>query len=100
MALFSGPENYATLTAPFKKMAEKLINYISLQESYVTRFEIEKAHIDTEIKISKTEIAKSEFTVTKISEMVVLDFDENGIADVDELPDNEFVDDSTPNDDE
>ena len=98
MSLFNGPKNYATLTAPLQKMVEDLKIYMSEMASKIKGLDIEKAHISAEINISKTEIAKSNFTTNKIGEMVITDddIDEAYINDVTELPDNEWVDDFTP----
>ena len=81
-----GEKNYASLVGPLKKMASDLVDYIAEQREKISTLAGEKAEIESKILHSETEIAKSDFSVGKIGELVATDLDENGIADVDELP--------------
>ena len=86
MALFSGPRNYASIVAPLKQMVENLSSYVNEMTTKITGLETDKAQIEAEIEISQSEITKSNFTTTKINDLLGTDLDEDGIADVDELP--------------
>lgn len=86
MALFSGPKNYASIVAPLKKMVADLTTYISEQEKKIDNLEIEKAEIEANITLANSEITKSNFTTAKINDLLGTDLDDDGIADVDELP--------------
>ena len=90
MILFNGPKNYATLVAPLKKIVDDLNTYMDEMTSKIKGLEVDKAQISAEINISKTEIAKSNFTTIKISEMVVTE----------DIYENEIVDDSDDDSDD
>jgi len=93
------PKNYASIVAPLKKMAQDLTDYVAAQRDKITGLEEEKAQIEADIQLSESEILKSNFTTTKINDLLGSDLDEDGIADVEELPVTEDpVDDSTPTD--
>jgi len=86
MALFSGPRNYASIVAPLKKMVVDLNTYMDEMANKIVGLEQDKAQIEAEIEISQSEISKSNFTTTKINDLLGSDLDDDGIADVDELP--------------
>jgi len=86
MALFGGPRNYASIVAPLRQMVENLNSYMDEMATKITGLEQDKAQIEAEIKISQSEITKSNFTTTKINDLLGTDLDEDGIADIDELP--------------
>ena len=86
MSIFGSKKNYASIVAPLKKMADDLSTYISEQNQRITNLEVQRAQIDASIAESNSEIAKSNFTTTKINELIAADLDEDGTADVDELP--------------
>lgn len=88
-----GEKNYASLVAPLKKMATDLTTYIKEQREKIVTLNEEKSVIEDKILTSETEITKSEYTTGKIGELIMMDLDDNGIADVDELPE-------TPSDEE
>ena len=87
MGLFSStPKNYASIVAPLKQIETDLTEYMANQENNISDLETQKAEIEAKISDSQMEIAKSQGTVVKISELLSFDLDEDGIADVDELP--------------
>lgn len=87
MGLFGlGEKNYATIVAPLKKMAADLAQYISEQETKIEDIDSQINVLNDEKSVSQSEIAKSNFTTSKINDLIASDLDENGIADVDELP--------------
>jgi len=86
MALFGGQRNYATIVAPLKKMVADLSNYMDEMAQKITGLEEDKARIEEEIQVSQSEITKSNFTTTKINELLGADLDEDGVPDVDETP--------------
>lgn len=87
MALFGGPKNYASIVAPLKKMVADLGTYIEEQKKKITDLTDQKTKIEEDIALSESEIAKSNFTTGKINDLLGSDLDADGIADVDELPD-------------
>ena len=86
MALFGSTRNYASIVAPLKLMVENLNSYMDEMATKITGLESDKAQIESEIELSQSEITKSSFTTTKINDLLGTDLDEDGIADVDELP--------------
>ena len=78
--------NYASIVAPLSKMKQDLLDYINEQTTRKQDLENQKAEIDVQISESNMEIAKSEGTAQKIAALLMLDLDEDGISDVDELP--------------
>ena len=86
MALFGGPRNYASIVAPLKKMVTDLTSYI---EQNNTANDLDTAEIERRqglIADRTTENNKSNFTIGKINELLGSDLDDDGIADVEELP--------------
>ena len=67
-------------------MAQDLVNYVEEQRTKITGLEEEKAQIEADITLAESEITKSNFTTAKINDLLGSDLDEDGIADVDELP--------------
>ena len=86
MALFGGPRNYASIVAPLQKMVSDLASYVAEQTKKIENLEIEKAQIEADIDLANSEIMKSNFTTTKINDLLGSDIDQDGIPDVDELP--------------
>lgn len=84
-----GEKNYASIVGPLKKMANDLTAYIAEQREKISTLQIEQAEIGAKITASTNEITKSEFTTGKIGELIATDLDDNGIADIDEVPDEE-----------
>ncbi len=84
-----GEKNYASIVASFKKVASDLTTYIKEQQEKIKTLSGEKTEIESKIHTSETEITKSEYTAGKIGELIMLDLDNNGLVDMDEVPDNE-----------
>lgn len=63
------------------------------QTQKIADLEAQRAEINQQIGASELEIVKSTHTTTKISDLLASDLDEDGIADVDQLPQ-----DDTPSD--
>jgi hypothetical protein len=82
-------KNYASIVAGFKKVASDLTTYIKEQQEKIKTLSGEKTEIESKIHTSKNEITKSEYTAGKIGELIMMDLDDNGLTDVDELPDEE-----------
>ena len=92
---FGEKKNYASIVAPLKKIETELSTYVADQNNVITDLEQQKKDIEKRISDSQMEIKKSENTVIKITGLLSLDLDEDGIADVDELPES---DSQTPTD--
>ena len=82
-----GEKNYATIVGPLKKMTSDLAAYKIEQSLKIEEIDIQISELEQEKSVSTSEIGKSDFTSRKIDELMASDLDDNGIADVDELPD-------------
>ena len=97
-------KNYATIVAPLKQMVTNLSDYIEEKKNQISNYrddivmlEKKKEEFEDEILESQSEINKSNHTTGKINDLLGLDLDDDGIADVNELPEE---DDTTPPDDD
>ena len=70
MALFSTEKTYVSIVAPLKKMVTDLTSYIEEQKVKISSLTKQKSDIEDDISLSESEIAKSEFTTEKISDMM------------------------------
>jgi predicted RNase H-like nuclease (RuvC/YqgF family) len=75
MALFSAAKSYESIVAPLKKMVKDLTTYVEEQKTKITNMESEKAKIEENISLSQGEIKKSQFTTSKINELLGADLD-------------------------
>ena len=69
------PKDYAGIVAPLKEIEIDLSAYIGDQRNSISNLEESKKGINDQIKVADTEIKKSEFTVSKISELLITDLD-------------------------
>ncbi len=69
------PTDYAGIVAPLKEIEVNLSTYIGDQRNSISNLEETKKGINDQIKVADTEIKKSEFTVSKISELLITDLD-------------------------
>jgi len=86
MALFGGPKNYASIVAPLKQMVADLNEYVDQKKQQIVNLLQQKSRIEETIWESESEINKSNFTTAKINDLLAADLDEDGMADVEELP--------------
>lgn len=70
------PKNYESIVAPLTKIEEDLSLYIGDQRNNISGLEEERREINTKIHDSNDEIKKSEFTVTKIAELLGSELDD------------------------
>ena len=76
MALFKTKDkNYATIVAPLQQIESDLSTYIGDQRNEISGLEDERKEINSKISDSTIEIRKSEFTVTKIAELLGSDLE-------------------------
>lgn len=78
--------NYASIVAPLSQMKQDLLDYINEQTTRIQDLTNQKAEIEAQIGEADMEITKSENTAQKIGSLLNLDLDEDGTADIDELP--------------
>jgi len=78
--------NYASIVAPLSKMKEDLLDYINEQTTKIQDLTNQKAEIEMQIGEADMEITKSENTAQKIASLLSLDLDDDGTADIDEIP--------------
>ncbi len=69
------PTDYAGIVAPLKEIEINLSTYIGDQRNSIVNLEETKKGITDQINVADIEIKKSEFTVTKISELLGSDLD-------------------------
>lgn len=67
-------------------MKQDLLDYINEQTTRIQDLTNQKAEIEAQIGEADMEITKSENTAQKIGSLLNLDLDEDGTADIDELP--------------
>jgi hypothetical protein len=77
LELLKKTRNYDIIVAPLKKIESDLSTYIGDQRNTISGLEEEKKEIDTKMSAASSEIKKSEFTVTKISELLSTDIAED-----------------------
>lgn len=76
MALFKTKDkNYDSIVAPLQQIESDLSTYIGDQRNNISGLEEEKKGINSKISDSTIEIRKSEFTVTKIAELLGSDLE-------------------------
>ncbi len=90
MGIFNFSEkNYASIVAPLNQIESDLSVHIGNQQNNISGLKLEKEVIETKIGDANLEILKSENTVVKIADLLSFDLDNNGIADVNQLPETE-----------
>ena len=72
-----GTENHASITKPLAAMVEKLLAYIKKQESNINSLEVQKSQIQADIKVSESEIRKSNKTCQNIQKMIGTDVEDD-----------------------
>lgn len=85
MSLFS-EKNYASIVSPLNKIKTELTHYMKEQQEKIANLELQKLQVETDIATSEMEIKKSNATSTKISDLLSLDLDEDGVPDIEQLP--------------
>jgi len=70
ISIFNKEKNYEIIVAPLKKIESDLSMYIGDQRNNISALEEERRDINVKIHDSNDEIKKSEFTVTKIAELL------------------------------
>ena len=76
MTLFKPKDrDYASIVAPLQQIESDLSTYIGDQRNNISSFEEERKEINSRISVSTHEIRKSEFTVTKIAELLGSDLE-------------------------
>jgi len=73
ISIFAKEKNYEIIVAPLKKIESDLSTYIGDQRNTISGLEEEKKEINTKMSEAAGEIKKSEFTVSKISELLSSD---------------------------
>ncbi len=73
ISIFNKEKSYEIIVAPLKKIESDLSTYIGDQRNTISGLEEEKKEIDTKMSAAASEIQKSEFTVSKISELLSSD---------------------------
>jgi hypothetical protein len=79
-----GKRNHASIVKPLRGMVENLKSYIKEQEEQQTRLQQEIDERNKRIDTAALEIKKSSVTRDKISDLLGLDVDGNGIPDIEE----------------
>ncbi len=77
ISIFGKEKSYEIIVAPLKKIEIDLSTYIGDQRNTISGLEEEKKEINTKMSVAAGEIKKSEFTVTKISELLSTDIAED-----------------------
>ena len=85
MGLF-GTKNYASIVAPLKKIVADLNTYMQENDTANQADNDEIVKRQNSIKERTVENNKSQYTIEQVNKMLAVDLDEDGIADVDELP--------------
>lgn len=75
ISIFNKQKNYEIIVAPLKKIESDLSVYIGDQRNTISGLEEEKKEINTKMSVAAGEIKKSEFTVSKISELLSSDIE-------------------------
>jgi hypothetical protein len=76
MVLFKTKDkNYDSIVAPLQQIESDLSTYIGDQRNNISGLEEEKKELNSKISDSTIEIRKSEFTVTKIAELLGSDLE-------------------------